>query len=104
MEITQNSTTIYHHLKIYNKNKKGAFTSFFYLYILLGWELLESVSIADGVSLIPSKVFEGCESLEDIKLQNGVITIAANAFTGCISLNDSLVPQTVKSDESRSYN
>ena len=91
-------------MRIYNKNKKGAFTSFFYLYILLGWELLESVSIADDLNFIGENAFSGCESLENIKLPNGVITIAANAFTGCVSLNDSLLPQTVKSDESRSYN
>lgn len=47
---------------------------------------LTKIVIPEGVTKIPSFMFEGCESLEEIDLPNSIVEIGSNAFKGCSKL------------------
>ncbi len=56
---------------------------------------LESVTIEDGVTVIPNDAFTGCASLREVNIPDSVTEIAS-AFLDCASLGDIKIPASVK--------
>ena len=49
---------------------------------------LETVTMAEGVTEIPSGAFQNCTSLKTVNLSKTVLEIGMSAFSGCTSLAD----------------
>ena len=60
-----------------------------------GCEFLESVTIADGVTLIDRDAFFGCKKLSEITIPSTLEKIGASAFRDCVSLTHVRFPGTV---------
>ena len=63
--------------------------------IFLNCTNLKSVTIADGVLVIPASMFYGCSSLTNITLPQSITSIEKNAFCNCTSLTKITIPQNV---------
>ena len=60
-----------------------------------GCTSLKTVTIADGVTAIPSYMFEECEGLENVTIASSVNSIGYGAFDGCSSLTSIVIPENV---------
>ena len=60
----------------------------------LNAESLESVELAESVTIIGDRAFYGCENLKNVKF-NSVSYIGSMAFYGCMSFTDIEIPETV---------
>lgn len=56
---------------------------------------LYSITIADTVTSIGEKAFEGCTALVDLQLPDTIASIGYYAFKGCIGLTNMVVPNAV---------
>ncbi|MBQ2362617.1 MAG: leucine-rich repeat protein [Bacteroidaceae bacterium] len=61
-----------------------------------GTEVTELV-IPEGITEIPSGLFNGITSITSIIIPSSVTSIAANAFNSCTNLSEVTIPETVKS-------
>ena len=60
-------------------------------------ELVTSVTIPDGVTIIPSSAFEDCTSLTSITIPDSVTSIGNGAFHHCTGLTSVTIPDSVTS-------
>jgi hypothetical protein len=57
---------------------------------------LTSITIADGVSVLPVRIFYGCESLSGVTLPQTLREIEGYSFYGCYSLKELAIPSGVQ--------
>ncbi len=69
----------------------------------LGCEALESVTLGEGLQVIPYEAFAGCISLKEIRLPQGVTLIDENAFEECEALVSVMMYSTVSKVESTAF-
>ena len=65
-------------------------------YAFIGHDLLERVTIPDGVTGIGDSAFQSCDSLSTISIPNSVTSIGVYAFWNCVSLKSISVPDRVE--------
>ena len=63
--------------------------------IFAGCRNLTDVTLADGLTVIPSYTFDGCTSLSEIEIPNSVTSIGDSAFDYCTSLTTLVIPDSV---------
>ena len=63
--------------------------------IYSGCNGITSLTIAEGVTVIPSSTFEKCAALTDVTIPEGVETILSNAFFECTSLGEVKLPDSI---------
>ena len=56
---------------------------------------LETVTMAEGVTEIPSGAFQNCTSLKTVNLSKTVLEIGMRAFSGCTSLSNIVLPESL---------
>jgi len=56
---------------------------------------LKEVTISEGITEIPSEMFECCEKLETVHLPESLQTIGTSAFARCRSLKEITIPNNV---------
>lgn len=49
-------------------------------------DLIQTVSVADGITVLPSNIFYGCENLKNVTIGSGIVEIGYRAFYRCSSL------------------
>lgn len=57
--------------------------------------VIEKVTLGDGVETIDEYAFSNCASLSDVTLANGIKTIGRRAFEKCTSLTSIVIPDSV---------
>ena len=72
-------------------------------YEFYGCQLLESVTLKEGVKLIENNAFVGCESLKNIILPSSVISIGEKAFYYCKFLENITLREGLKSIGSNAF-
>ena len=60
-------------------------------------ELLETVTLSDGIESIPKEMFSECTGLKSIEIPNSVTSIGDSAFFNCTSLASVVIPEGVTS-------
>ncbi len=60
-------------------------------------ELLETVTLSDGIESIPKEMFSECTSLKSIEIPNSVTSIGDSAFFNCTSLASVVIQEGVTS-------
>lgn len=71
--------------------------------VFSGCGKIQSVSINDGVTSIPSYAFQGCYSLSEVNIPGSVTTIGSYAFSGCCNLNEITLPSKVKTIQTMAF-
>lgn len=66
-----------------------------FLYSIGNCTSLESVTLNESISYIPSETFKMCESLKSITIPKTVTEIGDKAFDGCKSLQSIVIPSAV---------
>ncbi|MCL2798624.1 MAG: leucine-rich repeat protein, partial [Firmicutes bacterium] len=67
----------------------------------IGWaafqacELLENITLPDGIAGIDMEVFRGCKALSSIVIPSGAVYIGPLAFSGCAALASVVIPSSV---------
>ncbi len=56
---------------------------------------LESVTLSEGITVIPDKAFYGCDDLKEVNIPTSVNKIGIHAFYNCTSLKTVTVPEGV---------
>ena len=64
---------------------------------------LESLTVEDGVTVIPSYAFSGCTSLTSLVLPASLETVGESAFRGCTSLTSLALPASVRTVGERAF-
>lgn len=54
---------------------------------------LETISLPEGIQMIPNRAFHNCKSLKTVKLPNSLRRIGLSAFMGCASLEAIDLPE-----------
>lgn len=57
---------------------------------------ITSITIPDGIRIIPSYAFYGCRELESITIPEGITIIEGNAFVSCQKLQNITLPESVR--------
>ena len=60
-------------------------------------ELATSITIPNGVTVIPSYAFRGCSGLTSVTIPDRVTSIGSSAFSGCSGLTSVTIPDSVTS-------
>jgi hypothetical protein len=71
--------------------------------VFSGCSALKTVTIGNGVTIIPAHAFSYCESLTSVTIPDSVTTIGAAAFYSCASLTSVTIPDSVTSIGSSSF-
>ena len=69
-----------------------------------GCEMLQSVSLSDGLIEIGGGAFGRCKSLTEITIPNSVTKIGSGAFQGCANLKSISIPDSVKNLDGYLFN
>ena len=64
---------------------------------------LESLTVEDGVTVIPNFAFYGCTSLASLTLPASLETVGESAFRGCTSLASLALPASVRTVEESAF-
>ena len=64
---------------------------------------VETVDIPEGITELPSDLFNGCKQLTSVTLPSTLRTIGRYAFADCVKLESVDVPQSVKKIEARAF-
>ena len=65
--------------------------------------LVEKVSISDGITRIGRQAFKECEKLTEIVIPEGVTSIGKGAFSGCDALKKVTIPESVTRIEEHAF-
>lgn len=65
--------------------------------------LVQKVSISDGITRIGGGAFTECEKLTEIVIPEGVISIGKGAFSGCAALKKVTIPESVTRIEENAF-
>lgn len=68
-----------------------------------GFNLLENITIPEGVRVISEQAFENCNSLKSIIIPKSLIRIRDMAFKNCTSLTNVAIPEGVEGIESGAF-
>ena len=68
-----------------------------------GCASLKTVTIKDGVTTIPTYMFNNCDSLQKIEISEGVITIGDYAVSNCDALQNVSIPNSVTTVGERAF-
>ena len=66
-------------------------------------EHLESITLGEGITVIPNECFYNARSIEVLDIPKGVTTIQENAFYGCSSLSSMFLPSSLTSIEDSAF-
>ena len=63
------------------------------------------INIEDGITYLPSYLFEYAENVEQVTLPNTLVSMACNAFNDCTKLNNLLIPASLTAmDYNKTFN
>ena len=66
-------------------------------YIFLGCTKLTSITVPEGITVLPDYAFRGCSSLTSISLPSTLTSIGSYAFSGCSGMSAISIPDSVQS-------
>lgn len=68
-----------------------------------GMNLLETVAISPGITVVDNSAFSGCKKLSGVTLPEGLTTLAQYAFYQCTSLTSISLPSTLTTIGARAF-
>lgn len=64
---------------------------------------LESVTLPEGITLLPSNCFESCSSLVSVNLPGSILSLGSDCFISCTSLSSITLPEGLEMISGRCF-